>query len=64
MTTTAAPATPPRAGAAPILDCGRCGFRVMDGEVLRTRVVRPGRGHSESKCPRCKEWVIVPLRLD
>ena len=61
MTTSAAavPATP----AVPTVHCPRCDNRIMDGEVLRCRVLRPGLVTSQAKCPRCKEWVCVPLRL-
>lgn len=35
-----------------------CGFKIFDGEVIRSRVVHLQRG--EAKC-RCKRWVQVPI---
>lgn len=47
----------------PKKDCHRCHFEIMDGEALRTRVVRFTLYYAQAKCPRCKEWVRVPVRL-
>lgn len=48
------PAAPP----APVI-C-ECGFKIFDGEVIRSRVVHLVKG--EAKC-RCKRWVSVPANL-
>lgn len=37
-----------------------CGYRLFDGEVIRSRVVKPSEGLA--KC-RCKRWVRVPVCL-
>ena len=47
----------------PKIECPRCDHPIMDGEVTRGRVMRHYPGHSESKCPRCKTWVKLPLVL-
>lgn len=44
------------------IDCV-CGFKIWDGEVVRSRVLRilPD-GHFEAKC-RCKRWVKLPVKF-
>jgi hypothetical protein len=39
-----------------------CGFKIWDGEVVRSRVLRilPDR-HFEAKC-KCKRWVKLPVK--
>lgn len=41
-----------------------CGFRIWDGEVVRSRVLRilPDQ-HFEAKCPRCKRWNKLPVKF-
>lgn len=40
-----------------------CGFRIWDGEVVRSRVLRVrDDGWFEAKC-RCKRWIFIPVAL-
>jgi len=40
-----------------------CGFRIWDGEVVRSRVLRIREDdHFEAKC-RCKRWLSIPVAL-
>ncbi len=42
--------------------CERCGFKIFDGLVFRSRVIRiRPDARCEAKC-RCKHWQPVPLR--
>jgi len=42
----------------------KCGFRIWDGDVVRSRVLRLTSGaRFEAKC-RCKRWIRVPVSLD
>lgn len=43
--------------------CQCCGKPILDGNVLLCRVVLVGAISSRAKCPRCKNWVVVPLAL-
>lgn len=38
-----------------------CGFRIYDGEVIRSRVIRVMETGCEAKCCRCKRWSLVPI---
>ena len=38
----------------------KCGHRIFDGQVVRSRCVKPAEGIA--LC-RCKEWVKVPVTL-
>lgn len=40
-----------------------CGFRIWDGEVVRSRVLRIREDQQfEAKC-RCKRWIALPVAL-
>lgn len=40
-----------------------CGFKIWDGEVVRSRVLRiRADGWFEAKC-RCKRWIPLPVRF-
>lgn len=40
-----------------------CGFRIWDGEVVRSRVLRlTDTDQFEAKC-RCKRWIAIPVYL-
>jgi len=40
-----------------------CGFRIWDGEVVRSRVLRIREDeHFEAKC-RCKRWIELPVKI-
>jgi len=41
--------------------CPRCDKRILDGNVLTSRVILIGANGSEAKCPRCKTMVKVPV---
>lgn len=40
------------------VSCPHCGYTLFDGEVVRSRVVKPLQGTALCKC---KKWVPVPI---
>lgn len=60
-TPTAEPA-PARTSAKPDR-CPTCGKVLFDGYTLLARVTRVHLDHADAKCPRCKGWVRVAVRL-
>lgn len=51
--------------APPTVDCHECTRQLFDGVTLTARVVkvRPD-GRAMAKCKWCKQWTLIPLRLD
>lgn len=45
------------------IECPCCHKAILDGEVLLCRVLLIGAHGSRAKCPRCRNWVNVPLVL-
>lgn len=41
--------------------CRTCNFKVFDGLMLRTTIIRVLPRGAEGKCKRCKAWTPVPV---
>lgn len=44
----------------PPVHCPDCGFKLFDGLVLKSRIIRVFPHGAEAKC-RCKRWTRVPV---